>query len=192
MSEEKQNSGMGCYEHPERTVVATCSKCGKFMCKECAEKYESKLCEACEQERIKAESEKNAKEKEDLKNASESNVKMSKKELTSVLIKTGIGAAIGLFIGLEAGSIGMVLVYMYMFGGFPWGWKYVKDAIDTGDWAWLAFAGNSIWYLVFGIFLKLLLAILIGLVAMPMGIFKAVKNFNTAKNLDKEVNEQTK
>lgn len=49
---------MGCYEHSERKVVATCAKCGKFMCRECAEKYKSKLCESCEKERI---SEENAK-----------------------------------------------------------------------------------------------------------------------------------
>ena len=190
--EEKQNSGMGCYEHPERTVVATCSKCGKFMCKEFAEKYESKLCEACESKRVKEEEANLNAKKEKLKNDSQEYLNTTKKDLIWTFVKTGIGAAIGLVLGLEEGTVSMAILFMYMFGAFPWGWKYVKNAIDTGDWAWLAVAGNSIWYLIFGIFFKFLLAMLIGLVAMPIGIFKSIKNFKEAKKFDNEVKETVK
>ena len=188
-TEVKTNSGMGCFEHPEKTVVATCAKCGKFMCRECAEKNESKLCDSCEAERVKKEKENLAQRKEQLKSDSKDHLKMTQKQLIGQLVKTGIGAAIGLFVGLEAGSFGMVILYMYMFGGFPWGWSFVKNAIDTGDWAWFAVIFNNVWLLIFGIFFKLALAMLIGLVAMPIGIFRAVKDFKEAKKFDGEVKE---
>ena len=64
------NPGMGCFYHPDATVVASCPKCGKFLCKDCAEKYESKLCDKCEAERI-AQIEKNkAQKKEDFHKSS--------------------------------------------------------------------------------------------------------------------------
>lgn len=50
---------MNCYYHQNRTAVATCQDCGKYLCKECAEKYNKEsvshgliLCDACYIERI--------------------------------------------------------------------------------------------------------------------------------------------
>lgn len=38
---------MKCFNHPEREAVATCQKCGKGLCRECAEKHTPCLCNAC-------------------------------------------------------------------------------------------------------------------------------------------------
>ena len=38
---------MKCFNHPEREAVATCQKCGKGLCRECAEKYTPCMCESC-------------------------------------------------------------------------------------------------------------------------------------------------
>ena len=38
---------MKCFNHPEREAVATCQKCGKGLCKECAEKHTPCLCDSC-------------------------------------------------------------------------------------------------------------------------------------------------
>ena len=44
--------GMGCYKHPKETVVGTCPECGKFLCKECTDKFDSLLCEVCKEKRV--------------------------------------------------------------------------------------------------------------------------------------------
>lgn len=188
----KTNVGMGCYEHPERTVVATCTKCGKFMCKECAEKYQSKLCHTCEKERVENEKAQAKQEEKQIKDNAKFNVDITKKQLTGVIIKSVIFGAIGVFLGVDTGSVGNVLIFMYIFAALPWGWKYVKNAIDTGEWAWIAALYNNIWLLIFGIFFKFLLAILIGIVAMPIGIFKAIKNFSDAKKINENINKSYK
>ncbi len=191
-NEVKTNVGMGCYEHNDRTVVATCPKCGKFMCRECAEKYKSKLCESCENERIKEEEEKAEQQKARVKNNAKANVETSKKQLRGVIIKSAIFGIIGILLGMDSGSFVNGLIFAYIFAALPWGWKYVKNAIDTGEWAWLAAWTNNIWLLVFGIFFKFALAILIGIFAMPIGIFKAIKNFNDAKKMQENINKNYK
>ena len=93
---------------------------------------------------------------------------------------------------MDSGSFVNGLIFAYIFAALPWGWKYVKNAIDTGEWAWLAAWTNNIWLLVFGIFFKFALAILIGIFAMPIGIFKAIKNFNDAKKMQENINKNYK
>ena len=43
---------MKCYYHPNREIVATCTECGKGLCKECASKWEPTLCDDCAKSRI--------------------------------------------------------------------------------------------------------------------------------------------
>ncbi|MCH5251586.1 MAG: hypothetical protein J1F22_01315 [Lachnospiraceae bacterium] len=38
---------MKCFNHTEREAVATCQKCGKGLCRECAEKYTPCMCDPC-------------------------------------------------------------------------------------------------------------------------------------------------
>lgn len=38
---------MKCFNHEDREAVASCQKCGKGLCKECASKYTPCLCEEC-------------------------------------------------------------------------------------------------------------------------------------------------
>lgn len=42
---------MKCYYHPERDAVSTCSDCGKGLCKECTDKYDIIICDACNEKR---------------------------------------------------------------------------------------------------------------------------------------------
>ena len=51
---------MNCYFHQDRAAVTQCQGCGKYLCKECAEKYNKEgdshnfiLCDACYLEHIK-------------------------------------------------------------------------------------------------------------------------------------------
>ena len=38
---------MKCFNHEDREAVASCQKCGKGLCKECASKYTPCLCDEC-------------------------------------------------------------------------------------------------------------------------------------------------
>ena len=38
---------MRCFNHEDREAVASCQKCGKGLCKECASKYTPCLCDEC-------------------------------------------------------------------------------------------------------------------------------------------------
>lgn len=38
---------MKCFNHEEREAAATCQRCGKGLCKECASKYTPCLCDDC-------------------------------------------------------------------------------------------------------------------------------------------------
>lgn len=41
---------MKCYHHPDRDAVATCSICGKALCKECTDRYSPIMCGSCYEE----------------------------------------------------------------------------------------------------------------------------------------------
>lgn len=43
---------MKCYYHPNQEIVATCTECGKGLCKACASKWEPVLCDDCAKVRI--------------------------------------------------------------------------------------------------------------------------------------------
>lgn len=186
-NEVKTNIGMGCFEHPEKTVVATCSKCGKFMCRECAEKYESKYCESCEKERISIEKATKEKQEAELKHKAKDIKELTKKELIGVIIKSSIGAILGFAMGINEGILS-ALAIAYMFAGIPWGWKFTQGFVSEASW-WAVWFNNG-WLMFFGVILKFALAILIGAVAMPIGIIKAIINFNKAKKLEQEINNK--
>ena len=38
---------MKCFNHEDRDAVATCQKCGKGLCKECAAKHTPCMCDDC-------------------------------------------------------------------------------------------------------------------------------------------------
>jgi hypothetical protein len=183
-----ESNGMGCYKHEDRKVVATCKNCGKFMCKECANKYESKLCEDCESERVAKNARQYQQQKDDLKARSKENLKENKKRLIKVAIISIIFAVIGIMAGSDSGA-GSSITFAYMFAALPWGWKVVKDAIDLGDWAWASFLTNSGGLFIFGIFFKFVLAMIIGLVAMPVEIIKAIVYYSKAKKLDNDISK---
>lgn len=46
---------MKCYNHSERDAVAMCNVCGKFLCKECADKHNPIMCDDCYEKSLKQE-----------------------------------------------------------------------------------------------------------------------------------------
>lgn len=180
---------MKCYYHETKEGVGTCQGCGKSLCKICIDQYESGLCESCENKKRKREEEEVLNKKNNLKAQAKNNVEVTKKQLKKTIIKSAIFGVIGIFIGSDSGSIGNIILFTYLFAALPWGWAFVKNAIDTGEWAFMAVLTNSIWLFVFGIFLKFTLAFLIGIFVMPISILKAILEFKNAKNLEKDINQ---
>ena len=179
---------MKCYYHEKKEAVGTCQGCGKSLCKICIDQNESGLCESCENKRIKTEEERVLNEKKELQNRAQNNVVATKKQLKKTIIKSVIFGIIGIFIGSDTGNIGNIILFFYLFAALPWGWSFVKNAIDTGEWAFMAVLTNSIWLFIFGIFLKFVLACLIGIFVMPINIIKAIIEFKNAKNIEKDIN----
>lgn len=180
---------MKCYYHEKKEAVGTCQGCGRSLCKICIDQYESGLCESCEIKRRKSEEEEKLNKKKQLKNQARNNVEVTKKQLKKTIIKSAIFGVIGIFIGSDAGNIGNIILFTYLFASLPWGWAFVKNAIDTGEWAFMAAITNSIWLFIFGIFLKFALAFLIGVFVMPISIIKAIVEFKNAKSLEKDINQ---
>jgi len=176
---------MGCYEHPDRKVVGSCPKCGKFMCKECVEKYSSKLCETCEKERLAEEDKKLAAKKAQLKGQANSLKNDAKKDLIKAAVISIAFGIFGFIVGSSDETVNMGLTMAYMFAGFPWGWNVIKQIMDDGVMFFAALNGN--WFVAF--FIKAVLGAVIGALIWPFiigwKIYKFVKANNVAKNIDK-------
>ncbi|MBQ9011828.1 MAG: hypothetical protein IJ093_04185 [Bacilli bacterium] len=177
------NKGMGCYKHPEETVVGTCPKCGKFLCKECADKYESHLCDGCEKERKeKNEQALNAKKAKLAQDAGTA----KNEALKSLIIGVAVSLVFGI-IGYCAGKAdGNGVMMAYMLAGFPWGYRLISKLMDDGVMFFAALAGN---FLV-AFFIKLVLGMLIGCIAWPIIIGYRIYTFVQANNLHKSVSNK--
>jgi hypothetical protein len=154
---------MNCYNHPEEVSVATCIDCGKGLCKNCAGLYQVPICNEC-------------------------NLKRTKSEKTNIL-KIYIPSIIMFFIGFffcfslmssnnanTSVKIFTSLVGGYIFAGVPWGWK----AISFIQPRMFLFLSGFGWLLYFMI--KFFLSYFIGLVALPIGIIKLIKDLLSAKS----------
>ena len=91
---------MKCFNHTEREAVATCQKCGKGLCRECAEKYTPCMCDACAA-RTRQEKKQQAQNKEDQRRQKYKDALI---DTRSEFIKTAvIGVLVGiLFVWWEA------------------------------------------------------------------------------------------
>ncbi len=174
-----EKSGMECYKHEGRKVIGSCPQCGKFMCKECTEKYESHLCEECEAKaREVAQKQLDAK-KANLQRQTKENKNQALKDLIGGAVLSLIFGIIGFAAGSDGGS-GFTMAYM--FAGFPWGYKFINKIMDDGVMFLAALAGNWLVALI----IKLVLGALVGAFIWPFIIGIRIYRFIKANNLDKE------
>lgn len=176
---------MKCFNHPEREAVATCQKCGKGLCRECAEKYTPCMCEPCavQTQRDKQQQEQNKEEQRKQK------YKDALVDTRSEFIKTTM-------IGIVIASIYIWYSYHYQqsltedyglgdwigqFFGWvcvPFGWKvltYLQSFIPIsifGTW----------WFWVIYIGVKAILSILVGI---PAFIYQLVKTILNQRKINK-------
>lgn len=174
-------ANMGCYNHPSRTVVANCPKCGKFMCKECAEKYESKLCDSCEKERLEQVKKNREAKVENLHKQAKNVKKDTIKDLVVAAVLSIVCAVIGFSIG---NSDGNGLSMAWMFAGFPWGWKLINQVMTGNLMGWLIVLTEKFWIVAY--IIKFALALFIGMFTWPIIIGYKIYLVVKANNLEKD------
>lgn len=86
---------MNCFNHPEREAVATCPKCGKGLCRECAEKYMPCMCDPCAAQ-TKRDQQQQAKNKEEQRKQKYRDALVDSR--SEFITTTVIGIFVGIFL----------------------------------------------------------------------------------------------
>lgn len=146
---------MKCYYHETRDAVAQCNRCGKLICKECAEKRDPPICPDC----AKTEEAKN---------------KRSMKITVMLSAALGLeGLAVGVFPILSLFTQGnfslggflmnllLTALIAFVMAGIPFGWRYLNK-ITSKMFLFLPVIGWVIY-----LYLKLILSVFAGIYALP-------------------------
>lgn len=172
---------MKCFNHTEREAVATCQKCGKGLCRECAEKHTPCLCDTCaaqiQQDQRQQDQSKEERRKQKYKEALV--------DTRSEFIKTVIG---GIFVGIllvwfmksEYPDLTAAMCAYYFFIGIcvPFGWKiltYLQSFFP------LSIFGTFWFWIIYGV-IKLGLSMFIGI---PAFIYQLVKTILTQRKINR-------
>lgn len=151
---------MKCYYHPESDAVAQCKECGRYLCKECSDKYmaafEEVLCEDCAQKRFDT-------TERDCREA----FAQEKKDLIRSSI---IGAVIAIF-AAGSGGLWYVLAFFLPFGWFRDETSSLEKAIRSSG----SSGGAYVFGRIIGFFIKLLLCTVLGI---PMFIKKIISFYH--------------
>ena len=154
---------MNCFYHPDTVSVAACVDCGKGLCQECAIRYQLPICNECNERRSKNE----------------------KQAIFKQYISSVIFFVAGLFFGLKVIKLNIYssISFGYTIAGAFWGWKVISF-IQPTMFLFLPIVG---WFLYF--LIKFTLSMVVGIVAMPIGIvriiIKHIIAFSKGKNIEK-------
>lgn len=171
---------MRCFNHEEREAVATCQRCGKALCKECASKYSPCLCDECaaairheqQQKTLSAEDQRRQKYKSALVD--------TKNEFIRALL---LGVVIGLFfvwLGLQNDGFQLLrTLFYFVFGlSIPFGWKFLTFL--QSFFPVTIFGTFGFWFA--WIFFKAGISMLIG---FPALIYQLIKTIRAQKEIDR-------
>ncbi len=154
-----QHSGSVCYHHPTESAAARCARCGKYICKDCAEAYGVSageyagkcLCYDCCQEIVAQNVEELTRNKNKIKG-----------QFILQIIGMVIGFIFGMSMGVESGDIGSGFVAGLIcacIGGvflsamkafFSLTWDVIKIAF-SGNFGWLTVL-SIIWNIIIIVF----------------------------------------
>lgn len=172
---------MKCFNHVEREAVATCKKCGKGLCKECAEKYTPCMCDACaaqlQQDKQQQAQNKEEQRKQKYKDALvDTRGEFIKTTLIGVVI--GIALIVWQWNNWDDAKV-LNCVWSMLFGIFiPFGWKfltYLQSFIPIvlfGTW----------WFWLIYMIVKAVLSMFIGI---PAFIYQLVKTIMAQRKINK-------
>ena len=177
---------MKCFNHPEMEAVATCQKCGKGLCRECAEKYTPCMCDPCAAQ-AKRSQQQQAQNKEEQR----------KQKYKNALVDTRcefIGTAV---IGILVGIFGVwfmtqseyghpedlhtffdYIMLFFVWFCVPFGWKFLTYLQSFFP---LSIFGTFLFWIIYGV-VKVGLSMLVGI---PAFIFQLVKTILTQRKINK-------
>lgn len=111
---------MNCFNHTDQPAVAQCQNCGKFLCKECATKYQPAiLCDDCAGEIYQAQQ-----EEEQKKEISEQ--KLSKLSIIFFVLNFLV-YSIQMVPIFGAIALIPILISSIMWAGVPYGWVKLSE-----------------------------------------------------------------
>ncbi len=173
---------MKCFNHTEREAVATCQKCGKGLCRECAEKYTPCMCDACAA-RTRQEKQQQARNKEDQRRQKYKDALI---DTRSEFIKTAvIGVLVGIFFvwweATHPDAYDNLLDYVALFFVafcIPFGWKFLTYlqsffpvSLFGTFWFWIIYIGVK--------------AVLSAIIGVPAFIYQLVKTILTQNKINR-------
>ena len=165
---------MKCFYHEEKDAVATCTVCGKALCKECAAAHTPCICADCYESRQKSEQqEKQAKYRDALIDTTT--------EFTRACVLGLVVGMVTVSIIIESGlPLPMYLVYFLLSFTVPFGWKLItylqsffRFFLIAPVTFWIA------WYIF-----KFMMSMFIGIPAFLYQLFKTMK---VQKELEREL-----
>lgn len=175
---------MKCFNHPEREAVATCQKCGKGLCRECAEKYTPCMCAPCAAQ-VQRDRQQQAQDKEDQR---KQKYKDALVDTRGEFIKTAIfGILVGiLFVwfmtqteyGNPDSSFVDCVAYFIIGVCVPFGWKFLTYLQSFFP----IFILGTFWFWIIYGAVKLILSMFIGI---PAFIYQLVKTIFTQRKINK-------
>lgn len=175
---------MRCFNHPEREAVATCQKCGKGLCKECAEKYTPCMCDSCATQ-TQRDRQQQAKNKEEQRKQKYRDALVDSR--SEFITTTVIGIIVGIvFLWFMTKSnyapdeSSFVDCVSYFFLGIcvPFGWKFLTYLQSFFP---LSIFGTFWFWIIYGA-VKLILSMIVGI---PAFFFQLVKTIFTQRKINK-------
>jgi len=112
---------MKCYFHNQEEAVASCQRCGRFLCSVCAGKYNPCLCEDCAALSIEV-------EKQESDNSKREALADTKEEFIQYTMYGVVGFIIGALLGyfLNDNNLGVAIVFGLMCFFVPYGWSTIS------------------------------------------------------------------
>lgn len=175
---------MKCFNHPEREAVATCQKCGKGLCKECAEKYTPCMCDPCAAQ-DKRERQQQAQSKEEKRKQKYRDALVDSR--SEFITTTAIGILVGIIFvwfmtksdyAPDENSFADCVGYFFLGICVPFGWKiltYLQSFFP------LSIIGTFWFWIIYGV-VKLFLSMIVGI---PAFFFQLVKTIFTQRKINK-------
>lgn len=170
---------MKCFNHVEREAVATCKKCGKGLCKECAEKYTPCMCDACAAQ-LQQDKQQQAQNKEEQRKQKYKDALVDTRGefIKTTLIGVVVGIVMIIWLRDDTFTVGDYIGYLIIGLFIPFGWKfltYLQSFIPI-------FLFGTWWFWLIYIIVKASLSIFIGI---PAFIYQLVKTIMAQRKINK-------
>ena len=182
---------MKCYFHEDRETVATCKRCGKGLCKECASKYTPCLCDSCFSAIQQEKEAQTQRTESDRKRRHIAALVDTRAEFLKTAL---VGIALGIFLlyirmqssdvtGMELGDKIVTLGFALGLGFcLPFGWNFVTYLQSRiGSLQFLYYTETGWGVLAIWMVIKITLTLTL---CIPALIYQIVKTFFVQKKID--------